>query len=55
MESSSDVDSIEKGECSLEFELVDILSQLYTERELSSDSQEDANIINASSSNYSPL
>nr|XP_036213541.1 uncharacterized protein LOC118679914 [Bactrocera oleae] len=54
MESSSDAESMEQGECSSsESELAARLSSLYTEKELLSDSQEDADItiVNASSTN----
>ncbi|XP_036214324.1 uncharacterized protein [Bactrocera oleae] len=54
MESSSDAESMEQGECSSsESKLAARLSSLYTEKELLSDSQEDADItiVNASSTN----
>ncbi len=53
MESLTDVESIKQGESSFESELASRLSNLYTGRELLSDSQEDADttLVNASSTN----
>ncbi|XP_054091819.1 uncharacterized protein LOC128923564 [Zeugodacus cucurbitae] len=55
MESSSDVDSLEQGECSSESELAGRLSNLYTEKELLSDSLDDVDVTltNASLTNKS--
>ena len=53
MTSSSDVENTVQGGCTSGSELADRLSKLYTESELLSDSQEDAEktLINASSPN----
>ena len=53
MESSSDMENSEQGECSSGSEFADNRSKLYTESELLSNSQENADkaIVNVSSSN----